>query len=59
MDDKRYEKFINILNILTKLQKEQDIIDKCHNKTVENRNVEVYIGPIRYVNIIKNFMNHN
>ena len=58
MDAKRFKKFINVLQILSKSKKEQDITNECHNKSLNEDNVQVYVGGTQFVNIDLNFMNN-
>ena len=51
MDAEKFGKYVEVLNILAKFKKEEDIIDECHNKSVDHDNVQVYIGPLTFVNI--------
>ena len=51
MDAQKLEKFVNVLQVLVKFNQEQNIIDKCLNKSVEQNDVQVYIGPTMLVNI--------
>ena len=59
MDAKKFENYMNVLKLLVKFKQEQNIIDQCLNTSVEQSNVQVYIGSSNFVIINWNFILKN
>ena len=57
--DQKYAKYVKMFHILAEFKQEQNIINGCLNKSIDEGSVQVYMGPSNFVIIDQKFINYN